>query len=127
VILADDPLRSSAWSISVLVNYGWVIAPPPHPSSRQIRADDSPCAANLNGGFSTGKIIAIAAGGGAGILILIALAVVCTLKCINRKVARRAKAERPRKVMTPQYAQPYWEQDQKQVRPHIWLLDPAKP
>lgn len=75
----------------------------------------APLAANLAGWYSTGKIIAIAAGAGAGALALMALCVVCILKCVNNKVAARARTEKPKKVITPQYAQPYWEQNQKQV------------
>ena len=60
--------------------------------------------------------MAIAVGGGGGCLVLIAVIVTCVLRRARRKAALRVRQDAaPKKVMTPQHAQPYWEQNQKEV------------
>ena len=55
------------------------------------------------------------------------LVVTCVLRRARRKAAARVRQEAaPKKVMTPQHAQPYWEQNQKEVSrpsPQAVLLD----
>lgn len=67
-------------------------------------------------------------GAGVGALLLIALCATCILRSVRKKQVARVQKEAPtKKVMTPQHAQPYWEQNQKEVghrfqRPfHSWL------
>ena len=77
-----------------------------------------PAAKLTGGGLSTGVIVAIAVGVGGGALVLIAVMVTCVLRRSRRKAALRVRQETaPKKVMTPQHAQPYWEQNQKEVSP----------
>ena len=48
-------------------------------------------------------------------LVLLALMVVCVLRCVTKKATKKAREEKDQKVMTPHYAQPYWQSNQAQV------------
>ena len=56
-------------------------------------------------------------------LFLLVLMVVCVLRCVTKKATKKAREEKPQKVMTPHYAQPYWQSNQAQVR--ISMVTPA--
>lgn len=82
-------------------------------------------AANLTGGLSKGTIIGIAVGVVVGALLLILLCVTCILKCVASSRADNPGRIVPnKKAMTPQHAQPFWEQNKLEVRP---LLAPSNP
>ena len=68
---------------------------------------------NLNHGWSKAKIIGVAVGAGVGAILLLLTCVVCILRCVNKARNKQAKALRPRKAMTPQHAQPFWETHKK--------------